>query len=178
MNGFDITVLVLTGILVIIGLSKGLVRILIGIAALVVAFIVASQFHTTLAAVFDRDPGGPGAAASLAAYIAIFLGVMLLGGFVAFLMRRIVKAALLSWADRLAGGALGLLAAALASALLILPVVAYTPDGKEILTRSVLAPYVVTVADVFNQLAPDDLAERYRDGVRELRSRWQNKDLV
>ena len=177
MNGFDLTVVILTAVLVGIGFWKGLVRILVTIGALIAAFMVASHYHAPLAELFARSKE-PSAGISIVAYVVIFLVVMLIGGAIAFYLRKIVRAALLGWADRLAGAALGLLAAAMTAALLVLPVVAYTSDGRTSLTRSTLAPYVVTVSDVFNRFVPDDLAERYKDGVRQLRSRWQSRDLV
>jgi hypothetical protein len=63
-------------------------------------------------------------------------------------------------------------------ALLILPVVAYTPGGDTVLRDSVLAPYLLVVSDLFNRLAPQDLAERYREGVDDLRRLWSEADEV
>ena len=56
--------------------------------------------------------------------------------------------------------------------------VAYTPGGETVLRTSVLAPYLLVVSDLFNRLAPQDLAERYRDGVDELRRLWSDADEV
>jgi len=89
-----------------------------------------------------------------------------------WLTRKLLSAAKLGWVDRLAGGAMGLVAAVLAAALLILPVVAYSPRGAGLLDRSALAPYVVAVADLAAFLVPAELAARYRDGVEKLRQHW------
>ena len=176
MNGFDMLLLTLAAVLVVIGMVKGLVRILLGIAALVAAFALAVQYHRPLA---DRLGGldMPGGVLSFISYLAIFLGVMLAGGLVAFLMRRLLKAAMLSWADRLAGGALGLVAATLVAALLVLPVVAYFPASGDTLQHSRLAPYVTVVADLANLLAPDELSVRYRHAVENLRRVWRGEEL-
>jgi membrane protein required for colicin V production len=176
-NGFDIALLMLACLLVLLGVIKGLVRILIGIAALVFAFALAARYHKPLA---DRLGAGLEIGAEptmLISYVLIFIGVMLAGGLVAFLVRKLVKAAMLSWADRLAGAALGLVAAALAAALLILPVIAYSPWGEGVLRGSVLAPYVTVVADLANTLVPDDLSERYDRKIEELRRYWRDEWL-
>ena len=173
MNGFDIVVLVAAGVLVILGLVKGVIRILVGIAAMVVAFILASRFHQPLADLWVDEPN---AWLRIGAYVAIFFGVLLTGGLVAWLLRALIKAAMLGWADRLAGAAVGVVAAALVMALLILPVVAYTPGGDTVLRDSVLAPYLLVVSDLFHRLAPKDLAERYREGVDSLRRLWSEAD--
>lgn len=175
MNGFDVALLALACVLVVFGMVKGLVRILIGLAALVAAFALAARFHEPLA---DRIAAWADLAVEprrLIAYLAIFLGVMVAGGVAAWLARTLLKVAMLGWADRLAGAALGLVVAALAGALVILPVVAYSPWGPSVLSSSVLAPYVTVVADLANAVTPDDLAERYRERVDDLRDGWRGR---
>jgi len=169
MNAFDIAVLVVAGVLALIGLLKGVVRILVGIGALIVAFLLASRFHQRLADLWVEEPSRW---LRVGAYVAIFLGVMLVGAWIAWLLRALFKAAMLGWADRLAGAALGLAAAAVGTALLIMPLVAYVPRGESVLTRSVLAPYLVVVSDLFNRLAPEDMRQHFRGGIDELRKLW------
>jgi membrane protein required for colicin V production len=176
MNTFDIVLLVLGCCLVLLGMFKGLVRILIGVAALVAAFALAARFHQPLA---DRlsaiDIGVE--PRRLIAYLLIFLGVMLAGAVLAFMLRKLLKAAMLSWADRLGGAAIGLVAALLAAALIVLPLVAYSPFGEKVLADSLLAPYVMVVADIANALVPQELSERYRDKVDDLRRYWRERWL-
>jgi len=174
-NAFDVLLLVLAGLLVLVGVLRGLTRLLIGVGALVAAFILAAQFHWQVAVSMVRLVEMPEGVASLVAYLAIFVGTMLAGALVASALGRLLKAAMLGWADRLAGGAVGLVAALLAAALLILPVVAYTPPGAAVLRNSVLAPYVTVVADIANELVPDRLSAQYRDRMESLRRYWQQR---
>lgn len=176
MNGFDVAVLAVVAVAVLIGAAKGIVRILVGFAALVFAFLLASHFHGPLSALWVDGGDEPSAALKLAAWVVVFIAVMLVGGALAFVFRRLLKAAMLGWADRLAGAALGLLAAALAASLVMLPLVAYTPKGETILSNSRLAPYVTAIADWVNVLVPEDLSERYRERIRELRDQWRGDD--
>jgi uncharacterized membrane protein required for colicin V production len=173
MNGFDIALLVVGCVLVLVGLVKGMVRILVGMAALVAAFILAAQFHVPLAdklSVIDI----PAAALSLIAYVLIFFGVMLAGGVVAYITRKALKVAMLSWADRLGGAALGAIAAMIAAALLVLPLVAYRPDSA-LLQRSTLAPYVAVMADLASPLVPDSMSDEYAQRMEELRQVWRER---
>ena len=176
MNGFDIAVLAIVAVAVLIGAAKGIVRILIGFAALVFAFLLASHFHGPLSAMWVDTGEEPSAALKLAAWVLVFFAVMLVGGAVAFIFRRLLKVAMLGWADRLAGAALGLLAAALAASLVMLPLVAYTPKGETILSGSRLAPYVTAIADWVNVLVPAELSERYRERIQELRRHWRGDE--
>lgn len=171
MNGFDIALLIVMGILAVLGLMKGLVRILVGFAALVAAFLIASRFHRPLAAGLDGLDVSI-EIVQLFCYLGLFIAVMLAGAVVAYLVRKLVKVAMLSWADRLGGAALGVAAAFLAFSLLVVPVVAYAPDGAGVLERSVLAPYVLAVADLAARVAPDDLVDRFRERLGELRDQW------
>ncbi len=174
MNGFDIGLVALLGVLVLMGLIKGLARILVGIAALVAAFWLAAQFHQALALRLSWIDI-PESAVKLLAYLLIFLGTMAVGGLLGYLLRRVLKAAMLGWADRLAGAALGLVGAMLFAALLVLPVVAYSPIGEAVLRDSLLAPYVAVVADVAKELVPEELSESYRHNVEQLRSHWRER---
>jgi membrane protein required for colicin V production len=175
MSNFDIALMILAGTLVIVGMIKGLVRILFGIAALVAAFALAARYHEPLSqrlATLDL----PSEPRRLLAYALIFLGVMIAGGILAYGGRKVIKAAMLGWADRLGGAALGLVAALLAAALLVLPMVAYFPGTHAMLQHSILAPYVTVVCDLANVIAPEGFSTRYREGVEGLRRHWRGED--
>ena len=174
-NPFDAVMLVLVGLPVLLGLLKGLTRVLIGIGALIAAFILATQFYARLALAIERVVDVPETLASLVAYLVIFVGTMLAGAVLAFTMRRVLKAAMLGWADRLAGGVAGLVAGLLAIALIVLPVVAYAPSGQTVLRNSVLAPYATVVADIATELVPERLSVQYRDRLESLRQFWRQR---
>ncbi len=177
-NTFDVLLLVLVGLMVLLGVLRGLTRLLIGVGALVAAFMLAAQFHWQVAVSMARVVEMTEPVANLVAYLAIFLGTMLAGSLVASVLGRLLKTTMLGWADRLAGGAVGLVAALLAAALVILPVVAYSPSGAAVLRTSVLAPYVTVVADIANPLVPDRLAGQYRDKMESLRQYWQRRRVA
>ena len=175
LNALDVLLLLLAGLMVLLGVWRGLTRLLIGVGALVAAFMLAAQFHWQVSVSMVRVVEMPEPVANLVAYLAIFLGTLLAGAFVASVLERLLKAAMLGWADRLAGGAVGLVAALLVAALVILPVVAYAPSGAAVLRTSVLAPYVTVVADIANHLVPDRLSTQYRDRMESLRRYWQRR---
>ena len=102
-----------------------------------------------------------------------FLGVLIAGVVVGWLVRKLLTAAALGWADRLAGGAVALVAALVAAAFLLLPVVAWMPGGVDAIEGSKLAPYVAAVADLANVVAPDDLAQRWHERIEALRKQWR-----
>ena len=140
--------------------------------SLVVAFALASRCQDGIAQVMIARHVSP-APAHVTAYLAVFLATLIAGGLVAWVVGKILKLAMLSWADRLAGGALGLVGAALAAAFLVHPIVATSHGGSRLLAESKLAPYVTVVADLCNAVAPDAVAKRYQEGVASLRKIWR-----
>ena len=124
LNAFDVLLLIFVGLLVLLGVLRGLMRLLIGAVALIAAFVLATRFHEQVAVSMVRVVEMTEPTANLLAYLAIFLGTVLAGALVASVLGRLVKGVMLGWADRLAGGAVGFVAALLSAALVILPVVA------------------------------------------------------
>jgi membrane protein required for colicin V production len=171
MNGFDVALAGLAGVLVLVGLLQGMTRLLIGIGAAIAAFVLAARLHEPLAARLGFLASGETARAGIA-FAAILLGTLVAGAVVAWLARRMLKAVGLSWLDRVAGAVLGLIAALLLAAIVALPLVAYSSAGREMLERSRVAPYVTVVADLASRLLPQDPARSYRRHVEELRERW------
>jgi membrane protein required for colicin V production len=174
MNALDVGLVVLLAMGAGIGLARGFVRILIGILSLVVAFYLASRYQDQIAAVMTARHVSE-TPARIAAYVLVFLATMIAGGLVAWVVGKILKLAMLSFPDRLAGGALGILAAVLAAAFLVHPLAASSPDGSRLLATSKLAPYVSVVADVGNAAAPDAVAKRYESGMDALRKIWRGE---
>lgn len=174
MNALDIGLVILLVFGLAIGLARGFVRILIGVLSLVVAFFLASRYQDQIAAVLTSRHVAE-APARIGAYVLVFLATMIAGGLVAWVVGKILKLAMLSFADRLAGGALGVLAALLAAAFLVHPLVASSSQGSRLLATSKTAPYVSVVADLGNALAPDAVANRYDSGIESLRRIWRGE---
>ena len=177
MNALDIGLIVLIVFGAGVGLARGLVRILIGILTLVVAFFLASRYQDQIATVLTSRHVSEGPA-RIAAYVLVFLATMIVGGLVAWAFGKLLKLAMLSFPDRLAGGALGIVAALLAAAFLVHPIVASSPEGSRLLATSKLAPYVTVVADLGNVMAPDAVAKRYDQGLESLRQVWRGEAAV
>ena len=177
MNALDIGLVVLFAIGAGIGLARGFVRILIGILSLVVAFYLASRYQDQIAAVMTARHVSE-TPARIGAYVLVFVATMIAGGLVAWVVGKILKLAMLSFPDRLAGGALGIVAAMLAAAFLVHPLVASSAGGSRLLATSKIAPYVSVVADLGNAVAPDAVAKRYDRGIEGLRKIWRGDEPV
>jgi len=177
MNALDIALVVVFVVGAGIGLARGFVRILIGILSLVVAFFLASRYQDAIAGVFTSRHVSE-TPARIGAYVLVFVATMIAGSVVAWIVGKILKLAMLSWADRLAGGALGLVGALLAASFLVHPLVASTRGGSHQLETSKIAPYISVVADLGNAVAPDAVAKRYEGGIESLRRVWRGEQPV
>ena len=173
MNGFDVGFLACLAVLTLVGALKGLTRLIIGVGALISAFLVAAQFQGRVTVMVASLVALPSSVAQMVAYLALFFGTMLGGAWLAYALRRLVKVAMLGWVDRLAGGALGVVVVTLAGGFVVLPILGSVPNGKEMLRGSVLAPYVTLATDTVIQLVPDQYTTQYRDNVGSLRRLWE-----
>jgi membrane protein required for colicin V production len=107
--------------------------------------------------------------AKVAAYLVIFLAVVLLAGIVARVARWAVKEVGLRWFDRILGAAFGLVRGILLVSITILSVVTFAP-GSRVLADSQLAPYFLVIAKAAIWLAPSDLRAQFNQGADLLRS--------
>jgi len=173
-NVFDWLVLVVLIVGAVMGLARGAMRIVIGLLSIVVAFFLASRLQDPVAGMLVGHRVGE-STARIAAYAIVFIATMIAGGLVAWLVGKLLKLAMLSWADRLAGGAIGIAGAALAGAFLVHPLASSSPGGSQMLAGSKLAPYLAVVADLGNKLAPEAVAKRYDQGMAAMRKIWREE---
>jgi len=173
-NPFDLIFCILLAALVLYGLLRGLVQVVLSLASLVAAFVIANAWHESLAGHLEASGAGL-AVRRIAAWAVLFVGVILLGAVLSWLVTRLVRAAALGPLDRLAGGALGALAALLAGAALAVPLAAYGGDDARLLRGSRVAPYVTAVSDWINVAAPDGLAQRYERASAALKRTWRDR---
>ncbi len=107
-------------------------------------------------------------AANVAAFLLIFLAVMLFAGIVARLARWAMREVGLRWFDRVLGALFGLARGVLLVAVTILGVVTFAP-GSRMLANSQLAPYFLVVARAATWVAPADVRAQFRQGLDTLR---------
>jgi len=174
-NAFDAGFGALVLVLSLVGVVKGLTRLVVGMNALVAAFVVAAARHGQVAGALVSRFEMPPLVASAIGYGALFIGVVLVAALVLPFVRAVVRMAMLAWADRLAGAAAGLAGAVLIAGSVVVPVLAYVPAGDRLLAESQLAPYAVVGADMAVALAPAELTDWYRERMRAVRAFWRER---
>ncbi len=117
MNLLDIVILVVVVITTFLGLRIGIIKAVLSLAGVIVGVILAGYYYAPLAERLTFIPQS--SVAEVVAFAIILIGVMVIAGVLARLVRWAASAVMLGWIDRLGGAVFGLvLGAILCSALL------------------------------------------------------------
>jgi membrane protein required for colicin V production len=154
----------------VVALIKGLVREIISLVALIGGFILAVLFYRIPAArlaEFTRTES----IADFAGFLMIFVGCILVGAVAAFLVNRFVKAASLTWIDRLLGAIFGFLRGWAISSMLVVALIAF-PVRENLMARSFLAPLLLAGAQAAVLMVPQGLKEKFSQQYRKVLQNW------
>ncbi|MBE1425995.1 membrane protein required for colicin V production [Desulfomicrobium macestii] len=174
MNTLDIVFCVILGFLGLRGIFRGLVKEIASILGLILGFVLANTYHAQLAAMFENFPGGPGMA-KLAAYLAIFLGVVAVVFLLASLIRKLLQMIMLGWVDSIGGGALGLFKGALLCSIIVMALTAFLPSKSPMLTESKIMPYVNTFNTMLSNALPKEMRDQFLIRSQELQQEWEKR---
>jgi len=144
-----------------------------GIAGLVFGYLLAAWNYPRLAERFAPHLKSEWLG-EIAAFLIIFLAVLVLAGIAGRITRHIVKEAGLGFFDRILGGALGLLRGCLMVAVVLISMAAFTPTSQA-LEGSELAPYFLVVGRAAIWVAPSELRARFYQGLDLLHREQQHR---
>ena len=171
MNIADWIILVVLVISVIQAASSGFFQEAFGIAGLVFGYLIAAWEYRQLAAHFVEHMSSEWLA-QIVAFLAIFIGVMILAGILGKVVRWLMKEAGLSFVDRFFGGVLGLIRGGLLVAIVLVGMTAFTPTSRW-LQGSSLAPYFQVVGRAAIWMAPAELRDAFYKGLDYVRKSQQ-----
>lgn len=161
MTAFDYAVLTVIAASVLLGLWRGVVSEILALAAWVVAFLVARAEASMAAGWLTGQIAEPGMRLA-AAYVVIFIGVLLVFAIARMIISLMLKAVGLGLLDRLLGAAFGVLRGILVVLVAVL-VAGMTPLPKAGWWRdAVLAPPLETAVIAAKPWLPAEAAKRIR----------------
>jgi membrane protein required for colicin V production len=166
-NVADWIILLVLVISVIQAASSGFFQEAFGLAGLVFGYVAAAWWYRPLAGHFAAYLSSHWLG-EIVAFLAIFLGVMILAGILGKVVRWIMKEAGLSGLDRFFGAALGLVRGCLLVAIVLVGMTAFTPTSQR-LQGSSLAPYFLVVGRAAIWVAPAELRAEFYKGLSYLR---------
>ncbi len=158
MNWIDWVILAIAAFSVFAGLMDGLVKSVLSLASVIVAFFAASRFALPFGLLLEKwlSPR----IAQPAGFAVVFLLVLALFALVTMLLRKTLDKLSLSWLDRLFGGVVGFVRAAAVLGLVAILVQGF---GSFSVTRaSVLFPHAVRSGEILLEAVPDSVKERIR----------------
>lgn len=167
-NWLDWTLLGVVAFSVIVAYFKGFVRELISLAALIAGVVIAGRGYGRAAAWFEDLTSSHQVAQGLA-FLALFVGTLLVGAVIAGIAAKLIKKAGVQIFDRLLGGLFGLARGVAVDCIVLLALVAFAIK-LDAVRRSALAPYVVGGAEAVASVMPDDLKTQFRAGLQKYRA--------
>ncbi len=111
MNWLDIGIIVAIAITTLIGLKNGLIKAVLSLAGLIIGVILAGRYYAPLAEQLAFIPQAT--LAKIVAFAIILIGVMIIAGVLARLLKWAASVMMLSWVNRLGGAVFGLVLGAL-----------------------------------------------------------------
>jgi len=162
-----------TGIILVsiaFAVTKGLVREITSLVALIGGFIFAVIYYPVVAHWF-ADFTKNESVASLLGFMIIFLSCLLAGAIVSFIINRFLKAASIKWVDRLLGGVFGLLRGWAICSIMVVALVAF-PVRDRVMAHSVLGPYLLAGARTAVLMVPQSLEDQFNEQYKKVLDAW------
>jgi len=172
MTGADWVIVAVILVSVIQAAISGFFHEAFGIAGLIFGYLLAAWNYQALAARFAPNLKAMWLG-EIAAFLIIFLAVLVVAGIAGRITSHIVRKAGLSFFDRVLGGALGLLRGSLMVAVILMSMAAFTPTSQW-LEGSKLAPYFLVAGRAAIWAAPSELRARFYQGLDLLRREQQH----
>lgn len=172
MHWLDIVLGAVLIIAILNGIRHGFARTAIGFATFIVALFCGLWFYG-VAGERLQDYLGSAQVSNLLGFLLIFCAVVALGAVAQFFVDRAVKAAQLSWLNRILGGVFGAVQGVLIAAVLVLGAMAFpAKEPPKAVTESRLAPYVIDTARVMVALAPREVKDAFHNSYERIEKIW------
>jgi membrane protein required for colicin V production len=163
MTPADWLIVVVIALNVVLAAMHGFFAEALSMAGLVVGYIVAAWQYQRLAGWLLSFLNSE-LMAEIFGFLIIFFAILIVFGIAGRIARRLMKEVGLSGFDRFLGALLGLLKGALAVAVVLMGMTAFTPTSS-MLEKSELAPYFLVVGRAAMWLAPSELRAKFNEGL-------------
>ena len=171
MNWIDLSVYIIIFLFFILGLSRGLVRQVFSIAAIIGGMIVAIIFYDVFALMFIKDNlVNNESIANVGAFLIVgFVGYLIIQ-FLGWITTKLLGSIQLGWLNRLAGAALGLAIGVIVAFLFVSTATIIVSEDSSVVNESTTIPYLNEGYKTVKSKLPEDLKAsliRSRDLIRE-----------
>ena len=167
MTGLDWAIVIVIALSVVPAAAQGFFFELFSLGGAILGFVLAAWESWRLAPWFEPYVKSA-AMAQGAAFLAVFLSVMLIAGTAGKLSRWAMQEVGLRWMDRLLGAAFGLARGVVVATVAVMALATFAPDSPW-LRSSELGRYFLLSARVAVWVAPAKLQSQFHEGVILLR---------
>ena len=166
MNWLDFVLLAIIAVSAVVGIFKGLVRQVIGLAAVVAGLILASFYYDRAAALFETFVKNE-LLSDFFGFLLVFILVLVAGSLLGHLLTKAMKGPL-ALVNRLFGAVFGFLKAVLICGIIVFALVSFE-IARPALETSVLAPACLGVTRAVVNMIPQDLRAKFNASYKEIR---------
>jgi membrane protein required for colicin V production len=152
---------------------KGFIREALGLMTVLTAVLLSTWFYRGVGGLF-KDVVRTENIALFFGFSFIFVGTILTGFVIIWLVTRFTKFAKLQWADRLLGAAFGFIRGWMIAAAILLALTAFQIQTER-LRNSELAPYFLPGSRVIAVMTPYEMKAKFLVGYHALERWWQQK---
>jgi membrane protein required for colicin V production len=171
-NALDIITALIVGFCLIRGIFRGLIKEITSILGVFIGFYAAYIYYPILAR-WLSDLIANRSYLHILSFFLIFVTVLLAVGFVGMILRHLLKAAALGWADRILGGTFAMVKAVLIVSVLLIALTTFLPENAPVIKNSLLAPRVSAISEKLVAVVPGEMKERFRNNIKALRISWK-----
>lgn len=157
-NWVDIAIFSIIALTIVLGILKGFVRQLLGIATVILAFLVAFSTYTFFASLFHEVIPRKNVG-NFIGFLIVFLAVLLVGFLITLMVHKLMKGSLKAL-DHILGGIFGCIKGLLICGALLMAMLVF-PFNKNVLKDSMLAPLCLTLTKSTYHLIPDKFKQRF-----------------
>jgi membrane protein required for colicin V production len=152
-NWLDIVLIVAIGLTTFIGLRKGIIKMALTLAGLVLGIFLAGRYYLPFSEHLTLISSPTWA--KVAAFAIIFIGIMVVAAILARLLEKVASAIMLGWANRLVGAIIGFVVGAMFCGAVLAIWVKYLGVSGAI-AGSKIAPILLDQFPKVLALLPDD----------------------
>jgi len=167
-NWLDVTLVLMVVVSIVSGLYAGFAKAGVSFLASVLGLVLGLQYYR-LVGLSLRDHIPQSGVANWVGFAIVFCGITILGSVSSGLLTRFVRAADLTWLDRLLGGGFGVVRGLLFATITIWGLMAFAPvPPKLYLSNSRLAPCVMEAARAVAAASPEEVRHSFLRSYRQL----------
>jgi len=181
-NWLDATIGLILLISVISAIQKGFSREVIGTITAFAGLFLGAWFYGTAGSFVQPYVSSVGIA-NFIGFALVFVGVMIVGGILGWIVNRFLKSVGLSWMDRALGAAFGIARGLLICVALVMILVAFAPGSTatappSAVIHSRLAPYVIESSHLITQVAPHELKDEFHKRYDQVKMAWNDQSVA